>query len=161
MTSSSSSCLSSRGTNRKNPANQLTWPWPLGGSWDDGTWKGNIWLYYQSCQALISNSQTSKSGFACGFSMSMLVEGKHQILFEKPRKKRKELDRFPFQVPSSHDPPQVGWLAGFFRLVPLVRAHPARSCWCSHSRRLETFITLAASPTSLYIGAKVPSERLG
>ena len=48
----------------------------------------------------------------------MLVEGKHQILFEKPRKK-KELDRFPFQlqiqVPSSHDPP--GGLTG--RIFPV------------------------------------------
>ena len=56
--------------------------------------------------------------------MSMLVEGKHQILFEKPRKKRKELDRFPFQVPSSHDPPRwVDWpdFSGWCPLSELTR----------------------------------------
>ena len=36
--------------------------------------------------------------------MSMFVEGKHQILFEKPRKK-KELDRFPFRAIIPRPPP--------------------------------------------------------
>ena len=63
----------------------------------------------QSSQASISSSQTSKSGFTCGLSMSVLMKDKHQISFEKPRKKKRETGTFPFRVPSSHDP-RVDWL---------------------------------------------------
>ena len=53
-----------------------------------------------------SIDKTSKSGFACGFSMSMLIEGKHQILFEKPRKRTD----FPFKCHHPTSPPRwVDW----------------------------------------------------
>ena len=67
------------------------------------------------------NSQTSKSGFTCGLSMSVFAESKHQILFEKPRKKKRgKLDTFPFKVPSSHDPP-CGLTGRIFPVGPPCR----------------------------------------